>query len=113
VLLNFWATWCLPCTREIPWFIEFKKTYAAQGLEVVGVSLDEDGWAAVGPYLDERGINYPIVLAVDRLEHQYPDVTALPTTLIVDRAGRVAARHVGLVERSAYEAEIEAALRLR
>jgi cytochrome c biogenesis protein CcmG/thiol:disulfide interchange protein DsbE len=110
VLLNFWATWCVPCTREIPWFMEFKKAYGTQGFEVLGVAFDEDGWTSVGPYVDARHVNYPVLLADDRLGRDYDEVSALPTTLLLDREGRIAATHVGLVERDRYDAEIRATL---
>src|SRR5579862_5223952 len=53
VLLDFWATWCTGCKKEIPWFVEFQRKYAKQGLAVVGVSMDDAGWSAVKPFLTE------------------------------------------------------------
>ena len=67
VLLNFRATWCGPCKVEIPWFVEFQKTYQAQGLTVLGVSMDEDGWSVVNPYVASQKVNYPIVLGDERV----------------------------------------------
>ncbi len=110
VVLNFWATWCHPCRREIPWFVEFQRNFTAQGFTVIGVSVDEDGWSAVLPYLTEQKVNYPIVLGNDDLLRAYGGVASLPTTLIIDRQGRVAATHVGLVSRSVYERDIKAVL---
>jgi thiol-disulfide isomerase/thioredoxin len=62
LLLNFWATWCGPCKIEIPWFIEFENIYKNRGFAVLGVSMDDDGWRAVKPYLREKAVNYPVVL---------------------------------------------------
>src|SRR5258708_23375953 len=61
VLLNFWATWCHGCKTEIPWFMELAAKYKDRGLVVLGVSLDDDGWKPVRPYLAEKKINYPVV----------------------------------------------------
>ncbi len=71
VLLNFWATWCPPCKIEIPWFVEFQNQYQADGLTVLGVSMDEDGWKAVRPFLAARKINYPIVVGNDDVSRRY------------------------------------------
>jgi len=106
VLLNFWATWCAPCQAEIPWFVEFERTYASRGLAVIGVSMDEDGWKSVLPWIDARKVNYRISVGDDALAKEYGGVDALPETLLVDRAGRIAARHVGVISKSEYENEI-------
>src|SRR4029077_18457049 len=62
VLLDFWATWCHGCTEEIPWYIEFQRKYGGGGLSVVGVSMDDDGWKSVKPFLEQNKVNYPVVI---------------------------------------------------
>ncbi len=107
VLLNFWATWCDPCRLEIPWFIEFERQHKGQGFAVVGVSMDEDGWQAVKPFVSEVGINYRIVLGNDKVAAQYGGIDSLPTSFVIDREGRIAAVHIGLVSKSRYENDLE------
>jgi len=111
VLLNFWATWCGPCKLEIPWFVEFQSKYKADGLEVLGVSVDEKGWKAVKPYLDEhhKDMNYAIAIADDRMVDQYK-VSVMPRTVLIDRDGKIAVIHEGLVDKSGIENEIKTLL---
>src|SRR5262245_4890310 len=106
VLLNFWATWCSPCKREMPWLIEFQNQYRDRGFTVLGVSLDEDGWTSVARYLDETAINYPVLLATEDIVKRYGGVGAVPMTFVIDREGRIAATHVGLLNRDDLEREI-------
>ena len=106
VLLNFWATWCSPCKAEIPWFEEFQRTYGAQGLVVIGISMDEDGWKPVRPYMQAAKIDYRVAIGDDALAQKFGGVESLPETLLIDRDGRIAARHVGIVGKSDYESEI-------
>jgi peroxiredoxin len=106
VLLNFWATWCEPCQVEIPWFIEFQKSYKDRNFAVLGVSMDDDGWDSVKPYLEQRKINYRVVVATEDLSGKYGGIENLPTTFVIDRQGRIAAAHVGLVSKSRYENDI-------
>jgi peroxiredoxin len=106
VLLNFWATWCGPCKVEIPWFIEFEKTYKDRGFVTLGVSMDDDGWKAVKPFMAQRAINYPVTIGNDRVAELYGGIDSLPTTFLIDREGRIASRHLGLVSKRDYEAEI-------
>jgi thiol-disulfide isomerase/thioredoxin len=106
VLLNFWATWCGPCKIEIPWFIDFEKRYKDRGFAVVGISMDEDGWETVKPYLEEKKINYRVMIGSDALADLYGGVQSLPTSFMLDQQSRIASVHVGLVSKSTYENEI-------
>ena len=112
VLLNFWATWCGPCKLEIPMLKGLQQKYQDGGLTVLGVSLDDDGWGVVRPYMTTAQFNYPILMGNEGLAKQYGGMDALlPTTLLIDKLGRIAALHVGLCSRSEYEADINAVLK--
>lgn len=106
VLLNFWATWCGPCKIEIPWFVDFEQKYKDRGFAVLGVAMDEEGWEAVKPYLEQAKVNYRVVVGNDSVAALYGGVDSLPTSFVLDQDGRIAATHVGLVSKSDYENEI-------
>jgi peroxiredoxin len=106
VLLDFWATWCTGCKEEMPWFMEFQSKYASRGLASIGVSLDEDGWTSVRPYLATHPVNYPIAVADLDFAKRYGVQGALPVTVVIDRAGRIAEVHHGKVSKDAFEARI-------
>jgi peroxiredoxin len=110
VVLDFWATWCHGCMTEIPWFMEFQDKYKRDGLVVIGVAMDDDGWKSVKPFVVERKINYPIVVGNQDLEKSY-SVENPPVTLLIDREGRVAEVHAGMMEKEAFEREIQNLLR--
>ena len=110
VLLNFWATWCGPCKIEIPWFIEFETKHKDQGFAVLGVSMDEDGWNVVRPFLADLGVNYRTLLGTDMVAQQFGGVEALPTSFVIDREGKIASTHVGLASKRDYENDIQALL---
>jgi peroxiredoxin len=106
VLLNFWATWCPPCKRELPWFAEFQNRLSGQGLQVLGVAMDEEGWTPVRPTMKAFGVNYPVGLGRDGVGTPFAGVEQLPTTFLIDRDGRIAVVRSGLVDQAHYEAEI-------
>ena len=111
VILDFWATWCGPCRRGIPDLIELKKEYN-ESLEIIGVSVDgitRDGSTVsdIKPFMKEFGINYPIALGDLNLVNSYGGITTIPTTFIIDKQGRLAARYERLVAKSTYVNEIK------
>jgi peroxiredoxin len=110
VLLNFWATWCGPCKVEIPWFVEFEQKYKDKGFAVVGIAMDEEGWEVIKPYITEKKVNYRVLLGNDSMATLYGGVDSLPTTFLLDRNGKIANVHVGLVSKSEYENDIAALL---
>lgn len=105
VLLNFWATWCHGCKLEIPWFMEFERQYKDSGLAVIGVSMDDDGWKSVKPFLEQKKLNYTVVIGNEDLAKQY-GLASMPMTVLIDREGKIAALHTGMVDKAACEAEI-------
>jgi peroxiredoxin len=111
VLLNFWATTCGGCKVEIPWFIEFQTRYKSRGLVVIGVSMDDDGWKSVRPFMKEKKINYPVVAGNEELARHYGVVEALPKTLLIGRDGKIATSYTGVVDKEACETEIRTLLR--
>lgn len=110
VLLNFWATWCHGCKQEIPWYIEFQKKYQGRGLAVIGVSMDDDGWKVVKPFLKDKKMNYRVVIGNDGLGKKY-GLGPMPLSVLIDRDGKVADSHSGVVDRDSWESEIQALLR--
>jgi cytochrome c biogenesis protein CcmG/thiol:disulfide interchange protein DsbE len=109
VLLDFWATWCTGCKLEIPWYIDFQKKYARAGLASVGVAMDDEGWSVVKPYLAVHPIAYPVIVSTPDLATRY-DVTNLPVTVLIDRHGRMADSHLGVVDKIEWEGEIRTLL---
>jgi cytochrome c biogenesis protein CcmG/thiol:disulfide interchange protein DsbE len=112
ILLNFWATWCVNCKVEMPWFSDFQASYESKGLSVIGVAMDADGWKSVGPYLKEHPLGYRVVTGDTDVTKPYA-LIGFPVTLLIDRNGKIAARHDGLVDRAAVESEIQNLLQER
>jgi peroxiredoxin len=107
VLLDFWATWCGPCKIEIPWFMDMQRKNKDRGFEVLGVSMDDEGWEVVKPFLADLQVNYRVVIGNDATAQLYGGVDALPTTFLIDRGGKIAAVHVGLASKKDFEDGIE------
>lgn len=107
VVLNFWATWCGPCRAEMPGMMKVYDRLKGQGLEIVGVSLDRNGWDDVRPYLQKTPVNYPIVIGDGDLAKAYRLPDAIPYSVFIDRKGNIASTHTGFLSEAQFEAEVK------
>jgi peroxiredoxin len=107
VMLDFWATWCGPCQVEIPWFMDFERKYKDQGFVVIGVAMDDEGWQVVKPFIQQMKMNYRVVIGNDHTADLYGGIESLPTTLLIDRDGKIASVHVGLAGKQEFQDAIE------
>ena len=111
ILLDFWATWCGPCKIEIPWFAEFQTRYGKNGLQVIGVSVD-DTLDKLTPYVRDMKMNYPVLQGLnhDDIQDAYGPMWGIPVTVLISRDGKVCGKHTGLSSKEAFEEEIKALL---
>jgi thiol-disulfide isomerase/thioredoxin len=109
VVLNFWATWCPPCRKEIPDLIEIQNEYGDRGLTLVGISRDQEGESVVTPFVEDMEINYPIVVEDDnQLEEALGTVYALPTTVLISPEGQVTHSVMGLFDVDSLRDQLDA-----
>lgn len=111
VLLNFWATWCPPCREETPDLVALSKKYKAQGLEVVGISVDQDAAKAVPPFVKEYGIPYTVLVPKGDEPVLALAQGGIPTSVLLDRRGGVEGATTGMVSPQAMGEQIESLLK--
>jgi cytochrome c biogenesis protein CcmG/thiol:disulfide interchange protein DsbE len=99
LVLNFWATWCPPCRREIPDFIEAYKELKDKGLEILGVSVDELSADALRDWTQKAGMNYPVAMATPKIIADYRPGEYIPATIVIDRRGRIRYRQSSLMDK--------------
>ena len=111
ILLDFWATWCGPCKIEIPWFIEFQQKYGKDGLQVVGVSID-DTLDKLKPFVAQYKMNYTVLQGLDHddMQDAFGPMFGVPVTVVISRTGKICKKHVGLGSKPDFESAIKSLL---
>ena len=110
VLLNFWATWCGPCKIEMPWFVDLQKEYGPQGLQIVGVAMDDSSKEDIAKFAQEMGVNYPVLIGKEAVGDEYGGVPALPESFFIGRDGKIIDKIIGLKGKGEIEDSIKKAL---
>jgi thiol-disulfide isomerase/thioredoxin len=110
VLVDFWATWCGPCKASIPHLVDLYTRYQDKGVEVVGVSLDQQGPKVVKPFIDKYKINYPVVMGNGKVAQDFGGVRGIPTAFVITQDGKIFKTYVGLRPKETYEVDIKALL---
>jgi thiol-disulfide isomerase/thioredoxin len=110
VLLNFWATWCAPCKIEMPWFVELQSQYGSQGLQIVGVAMDDSSKDDIAKFAKDMGVNYPVLIGKEAVGDAYGGVPALPESFFIGRDGKIVDRIIGLKGKGEIEDDIKKAL---
>jgi len=111
VLVNFWATWCVPCIAEIPAFNKLHQDLGAKGVAVVGVAMDEEGAERVRPFLKKHPIDYAVALGNEQLKQQFKTDDGLPVTVVYDRTGKEIKQFRGGIVEADLRAAVDAAVR--
>lgn len=109
-IVTFWATWCTGCVAEIPHFIELYDQYKAQGLQIIGISLDEGRAKDVKPFLQKKPVNYMILIGNRDISNQYKTKGLLPTTFVIDKTGKIRRKYVGYRKKGVFEKDIKTML---
>lgn len=110
IILNFWATWCPYCVREIPYFIELYEKYRDQGLAIIGVSTDRQGIDVVKSYVNHHKINYPILMANLKVQKDYGGVQSIPVTFVIDKEGKIVRHYNGYKDKDVFIQDIKSFL---
>ena len=109
ILVDFWATWCGGCKQELPWFQEFQSKFGRKNFAVVAVSMDDEGWKAVKPYVESLKLGIKVALDDGATSKRY-DLKEMPAAFLIDRDGRLAAKYIGMVDQADMNSNIRALL---
>lgn len=95
LLVNFWATWCPPCRREIPSLVHLQEENRDKGFTVIGISMDKSDKAKVSAFVKKLGVNYPVALANKEVARSFGAMGTIPSSFLVDANGKIVKRYPG------------------
>ena len=110
VVVNFWATWCEPCKIEMPSLVDLQKKYGSQGLQIVGVAMDDAEDKEISSFAHKMGVNYLVLRGTEKVGDLYGGIDRLPMTYYLDRSGKVVDQTLGMAGEAAIEDAIKRAL---
>jgi len=99
IIVNFWATWCSPCRAEIPGFIEVYEEYKDEGMQIIGISVDEFGVDKVRDFVKKYEITYPVAMYTNQIVRDFELGRAIPETIIIDKNGYIRHKHIGYMDK--------------
>ena len=111
LILDIWDTWCPPCRKEIPHFIDLYSNFKGKGVEILGAAIGREGRDKVADFIKQNKVNYPNVLASEELLKTYGPIRGIPTTLVIDQKGGIYKKYVGYQDREVFENDIKALLK--
>jgi peroxiredoxin len=111
LLINFFATWCPPCKKEIPSFIDVQKEFGPQGLTIIGISTDDGGSQLVANFIKKMKINYPVVMGDSQTPRNFGGILGIPTSFLVNKKGHVVKRYDGYIDHKTLEQDINSIIR--
>jgi thiol-disulfide isomerase/thioredoxin len=109
IIVDFWATWCPPCTKEIPHFIELQEKYKNE-VQFIGLNVGEKE-SEIKEFIKSMGINYIIGYSNENIEKSFGGISGLPTTFIIGKDGKIKAKAIGYRSKEWFEKQIISALR--
>ncbi len=107
VILDFWATWCPPCVKEIPHFVEIYEQYSDREFAIVGISVDREGIGVVKSFAQKYKVNYPILMTDGKVEKVYGNIMSIPTTFVIDSEGKIRRKYIGYRDKAVFEMDIK------
>lgn len=107
VVVNFWATWCEPCKIEMPWLVDFQNKYGSQGLQIVGIAMEDTDEKTISSFAHKMGVNYPILIGTEKVADLYGGIDGMPTLFFIDRSGKIVEHELGLRGADILEANIK------